>query len=297
MKRSTVFVKGIGIFCTAVLLTGTFSGCSKTDNQLNGFFGGQPSYSMELPEGLTDPSLTVPDATTSATTAPVETAPVTTAPVDTTPATTAPVPEETLPPETEPVTTPPKPEMPAHPSGEITASVLNIREQPGTDYEIVRGLERGTRVMILEQTTVNGEVWGRVPDGWISMKYVALDGVIDGSWYELVDVEEDAYIYRIWDFHSDNTFVYTKCSLKPEEEYSISRTKAQGGGRYWFDGETLYLELTHGDRVIVCGGYVDVSGSTTVEADIYGATMTWDTHYAELTRGSLETIQKKLRKP
>ena len=282
MKRSTV-LKGIRIFCATVLLTGVLSGCSQVTNQMEGLFPDKsPQYTLEIPEESTEPTS------------------VTTVPAETTPPTTAPIPEETLPPVTEPApteTTPQKPEKPARLSGEITASVLNIREQPGTDYEIVRGLERGTRVMILEQTTVNGELWGRLPDGWVSMKYVALDGVIEGSWYELVDVTEDAYVYCIWNFHSDNTFVFTKCSLKPKEEYSISRTLAQGGGQYRFDGDTLYLELTHGDRAIVCGGYVDVNGSATVEADIYGATMTWDIHYAELTRGSLENIQKNLRKP
>ena len=264
MKRSTVFAKGICIFCATVLLTGTLSSCSEVTNQIEGLFPSRPSQYTQPTQETSDPS--------SVTTLPAPS-------------------EESLPSVTEPTVKPSKW------TGEVTASVLNIRERPGTDYEIVRGLERGSRVVILEQTTVNGEPWGKIAEGWVSMKYVALDGVIEGSWYEMVDAQEDAYLYRIWSFHSDHTFMYTKCSLKPSEEFSISRTLSQGGGQYRFDGERLELELSHGDRVTVCGGYVDVTGSATVDAEIYGATMTWDTHGAELTRGSLETIQKKLRNP
>jgi hypothetical protein len=182
-------------------------------------------------------------------------------------------------------------------TGETTASVLRVRESPGTDYEIIRGIDRGGRVTILEQTTVNGEVWGRIYDGWISMKYVALDGVIEGSWYEVLETTDAAYIYLVWSFHEDNTFTYTTYSLKPSEDFSISRILAQGGGQYRYDGDRLQLKLSYGDSISVCGSTLYAGESTILYVDIYGISMNWDGYYAQLSRGSLEDIQKQLQNP
>lgn len=298
MKRNTVFMKGICIFSAVTLLAGMFSGCSRISKMMDRYLPDDPLNKLpglqeeQLDDHWKDPLATtesIPDdPEPTITEAPTTEPTVTEAPTTQPPVTEAPA--------TEPVTTAPRVE-PSQWPGETTASVLNVREYPGTDYQVVRGLERGSRVVILEKTVVDGEVWGRVHDGWVSMKYVALDGVIEGSWYELIDVETDAYIYWIWDFHQDNTFVYTKCSLRPSEDFSISRQIAQGGGRYLLDGETLHMELSYGDRVDVCGSYLSVNGSTNIDTVIYGASMTWDSHYSLLNRGTLETIQKQLRKP
>ena len=60
-------------------------------------------------------------------------------------------------------------------SGTVTASGLNIRSSAGTKGTIVGGYRRGDRVTILEQTHVNGALWGRTGKGWISLAYVKLD--------------------------------------------------------------------------------------------------------------------------
>jgi uncharacterized protein YgiM (DUF1202 family) len=60
-------------------------------------------------------------------------------------------------------------------TGTIIASGLNIRAGAGKGYGVVGSLKYGDRVTILEQTTAEGVVWGRVSTGWISMDYVALD--------------------------------------------------------------------------------------------------------------------------
>ena len=56
--------------------------------------------------------------------------------------------------------------------GIVTGEGLNIRTGPGTDYDSAGSYTYGTRVTILEQ--ING--WGCTDKGWISMKYVYVDG-------------------------------------------------------------------------------------------------------------------------
>ncbi len=60
--------------------------------------------------------------------------------------------------------------------GIVTGSDLNVRSGPGTDYASVGSLNYGDRVVVLEQFTYNGTTWGCTKNGWISMKYVYVDG-------------------------------------------------------------------------------------------------------------------------
>lgn len=92
--------------------------------------------------------------------------------------TTAPIPTTTAP---EPAPTQPTTEAPTEPEeteptsgavmGTITASELNIRKEPGTQYQSVGSYVKGDRVEILE---FKGD-WGRTDKGWISMDHVELD--------------------------------------------------------------------------------------------------------------------------
>jgi uncharacterized protein YgiM (DUF1202 family) len=59
--------------------------------------------------------------------------------------------------------------------GTITGSQLRIRSGAGTGYGVVGFLDKGDRVEILEIKDVGSEVWGRISQGWISMRYVKLD--------------------------------------------------------------------------------------------------------------------------
>ena len=52
---------------------------------------------------------------------------------------------------------------------------LNVRKEPSTSSEIVTKLGPNAKVTITEQKTVDGMVWGKISDGWISMNYVILD--------------------------------------------------------------------------------------------------------------------------
>ncbi len=197
---------------------------------------------------------------------------------------------ETLPPE--------EPTQPRDMTGEVTASVLNVRKGPGTNYEIVKGLERGSRVLVYECTQVGDDQWGRITDGWISMQYIALDSVVEGNWYELLrtDFDLQEYTYRLWSFQSDGTFSFTVVRLRKSDDFSAAQEEAQGGGTYILRGGYLELKFTHGDTTTVCSRSMEVSGRIVVQAEIIGATMTWQNDSCqEFARGTLKTVQKKLK--
>ena len=63
--------------------------------------------------------------------------------------------------------------------GTVNGNYLRIRSGAGTGHEVLGFLMAGDRVEILEQTTVNGMVWGRTVDGWISLDYVDLDEPVE----------------------------------------------------------------------------------------------------------------------
>ncbi len=81
--------------------------------------------------------------------------------------------EPTTPPQP---TEPQKPAAPAAVSGTVKANGgLCVRTGPGTGYQVVRTAANGSKVQILEQKIVGSMTWGKISDGWISMKYVVLD--------------------------------------------------------------------------------------------------------------------------
>ncbi|MBR4109319.1 MAG: SH3 domain-containing protein [Oscillospiraceae bacterium] len=80
-------------------------------------------------------------------------------------------------PETPPQeTTPQEPAAPAVVTGTVKANGgLCVRTGPGTGYSAIRYAANGSKVQILEQKTVGSMTWGKISDGWVSMKYVVLD--------------------------------------------------------------------------------------------------------------------------
>lgn len=92
---------------------------------------------------------------------------------------------------------------PSNISGTVTATSLNIRSGPGTGYAVVGSLANGSVVQILEQTTVSGNVWGRVSSGWVQVTgYVTLQTaevnnpyIITGNAILLARVTEDIIPY------------------------------------------------------------------------------------------------------
>lgn len=57
----------------------------------------------------------------------------------------------------------------------ISNSPLNIRTGAGTHNTQIGTYNSGTRVTIYQQTSVNGQLWGKTDKGWVCMTYVQLD--------------------------------------------------------------------------------------------------------------------------
>ncbi len=57
-------------------------------------------------------------------------------------------------------------------TGTVTATSLNIRSGPGTNYSSRGSLTKGYKVKILEVK----DGWGRTNDGWVSLKYISGSG-------------------------------------------------------------------------------------------------------------------------
>lgn len=68
-----------------------------------------------------------------------------------------------------------------HIYGTVTGcEILNVRSDAGTGNAWVAALERGDRVEILEQVTVDGKVWGRCDKGWFCITgYVTVEVVTE----------------------------------------------------------------------------------------------------------------------
>ena len=70
----------------------------------------------------------------------------------------------------------PEEETPKEVTGKVKVNgSLRIRTGPSTSYAVAGFLSSNEKVTILEQKTVDGTVWGRISNGWISMDYVVLD--------------------------------------------------------------------------------------------------------------------------
>ena len=124
------------------------------------------------PTEPTEPEPTEPEPTEPEPTEPEPTEPETTEPEPTEPEPTEP--ESTEPEPTEPESTEPEEEKTK--TGTVKADGgLCVREGPSTGYKALRYLANGSKVEILEQKTVGSMIWGKISDGWISMKYVILD--------------------------------------------------------------------------------------------------------------------------
>lgn len=133
----------------ATLLAFSLFGCSK----------GNPPETV--PPETTAPVVTTEAATTEATTQPTET----TVPVETTVA-------------TEPVETTVPTEEPTEPQGipgTVTARSLNVRSAPGVGSPLVTTLPYGTSVTVYEKAWKDDMDWGRIDQGWVSLKYVKLE--------------------------------------------------------------------------------------------------------------------------
>lgn len=78
-------------------------------------------------------------------------------------------------------------------TGTVTAvGGLHIRSGPGTGYGSLGSYAEGDTIKILEQFTYDGTKWGCTSKGWVSMKYVDVDGSNDN---DDEDYDDDEKLY------------------------------------------------------------------------------------------------------
>ena len=59
-------------------------------------------------------------------------------------------------------------------TGTVTGSAINVRQGPGTKYNVVGGYKEGDELDILAQFKINGTTWGCIKSGWVCMDYVSM---------------------------------------------------------------------------------------------------------------------------
>jgi hypothetical protein len=178
--------------------------------------------------------------------------------------------------------------------GEITASVLNVREHPGEGYEIIRGLERGSRVNVEGLILVDGVYWGAIYDGWICMDYVAMDGDVVGSWYQELssDPATGEQRYGFWTFDFSGEFRFVIYRFAGEQV----RQESRSGGEFRMDETRIALRFTYGKEEVTIGGITTaVPGDITLNWNVLGKMMTLqDAQRTTLTRGTVDKLKKQL---
>lgn len=85
-----------------------------------------------------------------------------------------------------------------------TQGYLNVRNDAGTDNQIVGALAKGTQVDLYETKYVNGIQWGRYSGGWICLAYTNVTRVTEDTGaandvgltaYAFTGVMHDSYVY------------------------------------------------------------------------------------------------------
>ena len=63
----------------------------------------------------------------------------------------------------------------------VTASDVNLRQGPGTNYTRVGTANKGQQLVITETATGSGYTWGKFDGGWIALQYTNYDSVVNGT--------------------------------------------------------------------------------------------------------------------
>lgn len=63
----------------------------------------------------------------------------------------------------------------------VTATDVNLRQGPGTNYTRVGTADKGQQLVITEVATGTGYTWGKFEGGWIALQYTDYDAVVNGD--------------------------------------------------------------------------------------------------------------------
>ena len=146
-------------------------------------------------------------------------------------------------------------------TGTVTATELNIRKGPGTEYDKAGKYVQGDKVTI---TIVSGD-WGKTDKGWVSMKYIDVstssssgsnsETVSDGSTTSLgtVKIVIDALYVR----------------TGPGNDYDDVKTVTKGNSYNYYQKSGSWVRISDG-WIYTGKGYTDLSTGTTTSTSIAG---------------------------
>lgn len=160
-------------------------------------------------------------------------------------------------------------------TGTVTGSEVNVRNGPGTQYDVLDVVVRGDTLTVFHQVAVNDKYWGYTSIGWISMSYVKLEeleygfvgepetpavelrpGVLDtnilGEWQHVaVSTSGTTLAFGgTWMFYPDGTFLFSEKDGMYYHGKTAAANNAETGsstelsGLYTYDGSTLTLFCT-----------------------------------------------------
>ena len=147
----------------------------------------------------------------------------------------------------------------------VDSTPLNVRQGPGTNYEIITSLPYGTYVEVIERINRGEYDWGFIGNGWIYMKNVDTENAgIEGVWqdleYEYLDEEyQGAYHFGTWEFRKDGTFTFQRTGTDLYKwpisgEGEVKKDEEQSGsgihtfqGTYSYNNNHLVLTYTSTD--------------------------------------------------
>lgn len=163
-------------------------------------------------------------------------------------------------------TTSNKPETPSvsgtatNQSGSITATELNIRKGPGTNYDAVGKYKKGDKVTITE--TKDG--WGKTDKGWVSLKYVSGTTASTGNATTTTDSKYTTLVTN-GSTTSLGTVKITIGALNvrygPGSSYEVVTKVTNGTSHTYYQKNGDWVRIK--DGWIYTKGYTDIGGGTT----------------------------------
>ena len=146
-------------------------------------------------------------------------------------------------------------------TGTITASELNIRKGPGTDYDAVGKYKKGDKVTVTESK----DGWGKTDKGWISMKYVSTSGSTTTSSSTSTSTTTDSKYTTLVTNGSTTSLGSVKITIGalnvrygPGSSYEVVTKVTNGTSHTYFQKSGDWVRIK--DGWIYTKGYTDIGG-------------------------------------
>ena len=147
-------------------------------------------------------------------------------------------------------------------SGTVTASELNIRKGPGTNYDAVGKYYKNDKVTITE---VKGD-WGKTSKGWVNMKYVNTTGSTSTNKTDKNDTTDPKYTTLVTDGSKTSkgkvkiTIGALNVRYGPGSSYEVVKKVTNGTTHTYYQVKGDWVRIA--DGWIYTKGYTDMGESS-----------------------------------